>query len=211
MSHRGTKPKWLYESLPYLYLGLGLATMLGLRHWFGIAAGVVLMAAGALVITQRFRHRRRRHVRVGNHDYELPLDDERPGRMRLVWRKEFECGHPVIDAQHRGLIELANALLGAIVGGQSKLDVELMLDDLIADFGYHFRDEEAILDRMRHPVAERHKELHRQLLVRAKALSQRFQRGELSAEALFGFISEEIINQHILNQDRRFFASDEAR
>lgn len=211
MSHRGTTPKWLYESLPYLYLGLGLAALLGLRHWFGIAAGVVLMAAGALVIMQRFRHRRRRHVQIANHDYELPPDDVHPARMRLVWRKEFECGHPVIDAQHRGLVELGNALLGAIVGGQNKLDVELMLDDLIADFGYHFRDEEAILARMQHPVLEQHKELHRQLLARAKTLSQRFQRGELSAEALFGFISEEIVNLHILTQDRRFFSSDETR
>ena len=40
--------------------------------------------------------------------------DSTQSLIQLSWRKSFECGHPVIDSQHRKL--LAQAMLIAAAG-----------------------------------------------------------------------------------------------
>ncbi|WP_210397545.1 hypothetical protein [Motiliproteus sediminis] len=50
-------PKYLYESLPLLYLAAGLIALNMLSHSAGTLAGLILIIAGSLVSYWRYSHR----------------------------------------------------------------------------------------------------------------------------------------------------------
>jgi len=199
-------PNRLYEVLPYVYAGAGLLTMYSLGNGAGVLSGLMLISAGVIVWTLR-RNRRshpRRPHRTGMRP--VPLDDmgSPAGFVRLVWRKEYECGHPVIDAQHRRLFEAGNAVLNAMLEGESRADVELMLDELISHVEAHFCEEEALLARARQPLSAEHQQNHRQLLATTRILADSYRRGELSAGDLFTFLTRDVVSGHIVREDLKF-------
>lgn len=51
-------PKLIYESLPYIYLSLGLSSGLVINSTIVIIASILFIAAGVLVIAMRIRYRR---------------------------------------------------------------------------------------------------------------------------------------------------------
>lgn len=207
MSYRGTTPDWLYRILPYLYVGAGLLTMLNLQNGIGLFSGLLLVSAGIIVWTLRMKHRSNRGYRrmpAPAGVLDEPALNHPAGFVRLVWRQDYECGHPLIDAQHRRLFESGNALLNEILKDHDKLDVELMLDELIAHVEQHFSDEEALLAHVQRPIGPEHQAVHRQLLARARLLSERFHRGELAVGDLFAFIAHDVVAQHIIKEDRQF-------
>jgi hemerythrin-like metal-binding protein len=131
------------------------------------------------------------------------------GLVSLVWRTEYESGHLLIDVQHRKLFELGNTLLNAILDKQSKLDVELMLEDLISDISNHFCTEETLLSRANHPLTPEHQAIHRTLLARCKAMAERYHRNELKVGDLFQFVAIDVVSDHIIKEDLRFLAQTE--
>ena len=59
------------------------------------------------------------------------------------WNKNFETGHPEIDAQHKKLAELLNKLANALTHNEQTL-VNDAFDELADYAHYHFEEEEAI-------------------------------------------------------------------
>lgn len=51
------KPRWLYEVLPYLYVGCGLASLATLDHFLSAFSGLMLVSAGVVVWKLRYDHR----------------------------------------------------------------------------------------------------------------------------------------------------------
>jgi len=121
------QPEWLYEALPYVYVASGIATILVLRNEMAVFSGLMLVSAGTIVWLMRTASRRRaREVPRHAKDRSTPI--ARPGFLEIAWRREYEVGHPRIDAQHRGLFATANALLDVISTNQSQQDVQRLLD-----------------------------------------------------------------------------------
>jgi len=55
-------PYWLYEALPYVYVGVGSVVIYALDAFIGKLSGVLLISAGVVIGHLRFvyrRHRRR--------------------------------------------------------------------------------------------------------------------------------------------------------
>lgn len=209
MSHKGSQPDWLYESLPFLYLAAGMLTMFVLGNAIGVFSGLMLVSAGLFVGVLRLKYRRSQRELAALRAL-VPKYDETPpapGLVRLAWRPEYECGNTLIDIQHRRLFESGNNLLNAILEDRAKLDVELMLDDMIAHVESHFCDEEALLARSQHPISKAHQELHQQLLARAKKLASLYHQGELAAGDLFTFVANDLVAQHIVREDLKFLLS----
>jgi diguanylate cyclase (GGDEF)-like protein/hemerythrin-like metal-binding protein len=130
---------------------------------------------------------------------------DREGLLKLAWHPSFESGHPVIDEQHRALFESTSALLRAILGGQSMDEVSALLDALTVAFVQHFHDEEAIFLDAGFPDAADHLAAHRALLDRAGVLIDGFHSGQVGVAALFQFLADDLIRDHILDADRHFF------
>ena len=223
-------PDFVYNAMPYIYAGVGLATIGWLREGIGVFSGLTLVSAGLYVGWMRFRYRRalsgrsrgnrssgrlsRSEIRfdatiIGASTFGQTTTGRPPASpVRLVWRSAFECGHPVIDTQHRQLFVVGNELIDTVHGGQSPADIEWQLNALIDHIGAHFCTEEALLAKTRHPLSEEHKAAHRALLDKAERLSQRFHRGEVAVGELVGFITNDVVINHITKDDRKFAAQD---
>jgi uncharacterized membrane protein len=56
------KPDWLYESMPYIYMVSGIATMLYFDIPVGYWSGVLLVVAAVLIMLMRIENRALKHV-----------------------------------------------------------------------------------------------------------------------------------------------------
>jgi hemerythrin len=133
------------------------------------------------------------------------------------WDPALETGHAEIDAQHRRLFALANALQDAIarhaaVGGASadaraEADAGAAADAVYGLVGYvteHFADEEALMDACAYPQGNWHKTLHRDLTAETMRITARFMNGEdVTPDSLAPFLVEWLQN-HIRMEDMRF-------
>lgn len=183
--------------------------MLNPNGFLGLFAGLVLFSAGVMAWLTRRNNRRAlsRHPAPQNPGAATISGNMPAALVRLEWNEKYECGNAIIDAQHRRIFELGNALLNATLEQQSKLDVELAFDELMHDVTNHFISEEIQLARTKHPLTADHKETHRQLMTRCQYLAAGFHRDEIKAGDLFSFVSLEVISGHILAQDLNHFGS----
>lgn len=194
-------PEHLYEALPFIYLGSGLLTVLALPNVAGFLSGAMLISAGATVWRLRYRYRRAFNCSEGHIDYP---EDNGAGLVQILWKKAFECGHSLIDAQHRRLFGLGNELIAAVSTNSPAADIELLLDELIEHITEHFCTEEAVLAKTRHPISKEHQEIHRLLLVKATDLRNRLHNGLTVTSELVGFIVYDVITDHITKEDLKF-------
>jgi len=125
--------------------------------------------------------------------------------LKLVWSPTYQCGQPLIDAQHRRLFEVANELLDALLSGRSHDETGAVVARLLTEVVQHFRDEEAILEAAGYEGLQAHRQKHADLVGRAQELEQSFQRGRLSVGALFQYLAHDVVAQHMLKADREFF------
>lgn len=125
--------------------------------------------------------------------------------VKLSWQADYECGHPLIDGQHRALFRQANDVLTAILSGCPKDKITTHIEFLIQTTSQHFQDEEAVFVKIGFPSAQKHATIHRQLANSANRLVQRFREDNLAIGELFQFLVRELIAEHILKEDREFF------
>lgn len=80
----------------------------------------------------------------------------------IEWRKEWETGHPLIDFDHRGMVDLANALRRLVHAADVNLP---SIDRLMIQLGElmhkHFRREEDLLRQGEFPDLDAHCAYHR--------------------------------------------------
>lgn len=204
------KPPWLYESLPYLYLAVGLMTMVLLRNAMAMLAGLVLVMAGALVLAMRRQSRMR--VTGSAPSAQARVDAVVTTKfVRLMWRSAYECGNATIDAQHLRLFELGNELIDAVQAYLPHADIEQMLENFLYHLIDHFCTEETILASAGHPLSGEHQQVHRRLLERGRGLCERQRNGDLSQGDLVAYLTTELIAEHIAGEDLEFMSHrDEA-
>jgi hemerythrin-like metal-binding protein len=170
--------------------------MLTIRNGMAVLSGLALIATGLLVGTMR---RYYRHSAVDEASGRQDLSDF--GYSPLVWRSAYECGDKLIDAQHRELFELANMLIDALMEGNPRSEVELLLDSFVSHIVDHFDTEEALMDQSEHPILEAHLDVHHKLLDRANELNRRYHHGDRVVRDLVQFIAHDVVAQHIVLED----------
>jgi hemerythrin-like metal-binding protein len=206
-------PEWLYNALPFFYLGSGVLTIAMLGNAMAVLSGLTLISAGAVVWSLRYRYRQAFSQSAGR--LNLPGQGSQPPSserlVQIVWRDSFDCGHPVIDAQHRRLFGIGNELINAVLTNKPKLDLEILLYELVNDITDHFCAEELILAQTMHPLSRQHQEQHHALLNRAKRLRDHYLAGKLVARELVTFIAYDVITEHVLKEDVKWIPSLQAR
>ena len=192
----------IYDALPFLYMGIGVATMVLLPNAMGIFSGLTLISAAVLVWALRYHHRR--PVVQIERRINAPTADRRKaatlGLVQISWQKSYECGHPAIDAQHRRLFGFSNELINALMSETSKFELECLLTELVDQVTDHFRTEEVELAKIDKPLSTKHQEHHHSLLMKARRLRDQYHSGEVVARELVTFIAHEIIADHILEE-----------
>ena len=204
-------PDWLYELLPYLYVGIGAISALAIHSIVGIASGLVLISSGAVIWNMRrnFRSLASARVRRGdsvNLDNLMPEDNAQA--LRMVWHPQFAVGHDTIDRQHRKLFALGNDLIGALVSKQSKADVDLILDDLSRHLRKHFQTEEEIFLAAEGPANDEHREAHAHLLKRVSELQSNLWSGHVTVAEIVAFVAHDVISDHVAKEAQAFTTTD---
>lgn len=201
-------PGWLYESLPYIYGASGVLAVFVLRGIAAFISGILLLSAGFIIWIMRRDYRRQAAARPARQaDPEKLYGKSQPapaGLVNLVWQKSFDVGHEIIDRQHRRLFSLGNEVINALIARQSKADIELLLSELVDEIAEHFRAEEEIMAGYDNPLSEEHKEIHSALLARVRELQRRFHHGTMTVGELVGFITYDVVAEHIMKEDFKF-------
>lgn len=79
----------------------------------------------------------------------------------LIWSEQFATGVPLVDTQHKMLIEKINLLERLLAGpAPTKEKCDELLNFLGSYVGTHFKYEEGCMEKMRCPAHERNKQAH---------------------------------------------------
>ncbi|MDD2917803.1 hemerythrin family protein [Rhodoferax sp.] len=197
-------PAWLYNSLAYVYCFAGILTFVMLPGAMGAVSGGMLILAGAAVWVLRYKYRKEftqyeKHLANESvlHSQNLPPG----GLIQMSWSKRYECGHDLIDGQHRRLFGLANETIEAILENQPNPSAGTLLRKTIEHMSQHFSTEEFILAEVKDPHLVEHQAQHQTLMDKATTLFQQHQRGELDHRTLVSFLAVDVIAGHILKEE----------
>lgn len=123
----------------------------------------------------------------------------------LVWKKEYESGHPLMDEQHRRLFAEVNELLAALRENRPKAEIGVLIEKLFADTREHFGTEEALLSEAGYDETPVHALIHKQLLQKGARLVARFEENRLDFSEIFLYLAKDIVMDHILKIDIKYF------
>ena len=126
--------------------------------------------------------------------------------LRLKWHESYKCKEPAIDQEHRKLFDLANSLIAsAFTKNENSKDFDSAMAKLLAHIVQHFAHEEAILAQYHYAELDEHKQAHKLLIVHALHLRDKTNAGLVTIGELVNFIADEVIAQHMLKEDRKFY------
>lgn len=80
----------------------------------------------------------------------------------VLWKNSYSVGIPLVDAQHKELINLTNKLYRSCMKGREHSKEVFMgvIRGAVEYVGYHFSTEEKIMERVNYPGFTAHKKEH---------------------------------------------------
>jgi hemerythrin len=126
-------------------------------------------------------------------------------KMLVEWGKRYATGIPLIDEQHKELINLTNKLFEACLDGEQ---TELVFKDTVrgvADYiNYHFSAEEQMLEKINYPELAEHKKQHALLVKQVLENIRLFEEGRKFIPNSFVRAMKDWILTHIAVMDQRY-------
>jgi len=89
--------------------------------------------------------------------------------MKIELLETFLTGHPVIDAEHRNIVDSINDVSEAILAGEYDRCPKL-LDNFLQICTDHFHSEEKLLADLGYPGLTDHSAFHKELILKAKSV-----------------------------------------
>lgn len=125
--------------------------------------------------------------------------------VRINWDTRWDSGHKMIDFQHRELLEVSNNLLERFLSKEQTIPSLKELDHLCDLIITHFDEEEIYQKSVGYPNHELHSQEHRELIARVMVFKEKFEKGNMLPSTFFTFIIDEIIMNHLLTEDVKFY------
>jgi len=137
--------------------------------------------------------------RVSHH-----MDTSDVDKAIVHWHDGFLVGVPSMDAQHRRLFELMNAVYQAF-RGEDAAALERNLEELVGLARKHLADEEALMAKAGYAELDSHRACHEKLLAELDAHVRRYREsGRRDAlQALLWFLKSWLVD-HIYRVDKRY-------
>lgn len=134
----------------------------------------------------------------------------KPQTLQLLWQPDYALGNEKIDAQHRELFDLVNALLQQGDDPSRMADILSCAETLIAVCQAHFDFEHHYLSDLctSSEDVRDHTKMHEYLTLRAENMLRRFRLGDLDTKGLQHFFAFEYVIQHILIEDRKIMSPE---
>lgn len=127
----------------------------------------------------------------------------------IQWNSNFEIGLPVIDAQHKHLVELCNNLYRDImkINGDDatwKSAVEHSLHECVDYVKEHFSNEEKIMQAVSYEGYEAHKKMHETFTWKILETSAMFPAMDVSEAIKFVKFLYDWILEHVAHVDKLY-------
>lgn len=103
--------------------------------------------------------------------------------MAITWREQMSVGHPVIDGDHKALIDILNTFENLTKNGAAFIALDQTFRELAEYTKFHFAREEALQREMGYPLSQTHQEKHRALVARLLAAYKRFKQAREKLES----------------------------
>ena len=129
----------------------------------------------------------------------------------FVWTEDLSTDNPMIDSDHRHLIDLINKLNTAMTSGKGNAVLGSILDELIRYTVSHFGREERLMQQINYAHFTKHKAEHDQLVAEVSALKSNFNSGALTLSSQVYLFLTDWLNRHIKHSDRSLGAASKAR
>lgn len=125
--------------------------------------------------------------------------------MAIKWDSSLEIGIPVIDSQHKRIVDYINKLEHA-QSYHNREELGEVLDQLIDYTLSHFAFEEGLMEEAAYPFVKAHKKVHALFTKRVANFHQRFKMGDDVAKELSHTLQAWLVN-HIKADDQDYSAS----
>jgi hemerythrin len=122
------------------------------------------------------------------------------------WANDMVIDGGPIDADHRHLVDLVNALHSATTEGQGGDVVEGILKDLLAYTSEHLRREESVMASMGFANLERHKVGHDHFIAKLAELQKKYESGSITVAAQLSTVLRDWLSLHIRRSDKELKA-----
>ena len=135
----------------------------------------------------------------------LPKKLHKKDLIHLQWSHQYESGNQTIDSQHHHLFQLSNWLLSAIIDGETKENCVRLIDTITNSVKNHFQDEAEIFTLAKYEGAKEHSKIHGDLLDQCIEFADKYKHNSLSLGEIFVFLAREVIYNHMIIEDKKFF------
>jgi len=126
----------------------------------------------------------------------------------FIWSEIYMTGVPDVDKDHQKIFVLINELYDGYEAGQTIVELDSHIDELLAYVAYHFEREEGLLASIGYRDLENHAHAHQALSEQMKAYASLY-RSSREAFDMDDFISflGRWLQTHILVDDMAYLES----
>jgi hemerythrin len=127
-------------------------------------------------------------------------------KILVEWDDRYAIGIPLIDDQHKELIELTNTLYAGCLAGDEAARVYFMeaVHGVVDYVKYHFSAEEKILEKIDYPFLMEHKRAHEGFVKQVFDDVKSFEGGKKFVPNVFVRFLKDWILTHIAVEDKRY-------
>lgn len=126
----------------------------------------------------------------------------------MEWTQDLESGIPVIDAQHKRIVDYINELSTACQTGNDK-ETKNVIEGLLDYTITHFQFEEDLQEKAGYPFLKAHRRIHEIFMKKVAAIRERSANGEDIAYELLDLLNGWLVS-HIKSEDRDYVESVKA-
>ncbi|MDR2500393.1 MAG: bacteriohemerythrin [Treponema sp.] len=127
-------------------------------------------------------------------------------KVFVEWDERYNTGIPLIDEQHKDLLDLTNKLYEACLAGDTAANetFKSAIRSVYDYIKYHFSAEEKLLEKVRYPELASHKKEHEVLVKHVLENVQMYEGGKKFIPNAFVRTMREWILTHIAVNDKHY-------
>lgn len=125
--------------------------------------------------------------------------------LQIGWNPDYQCADAAINKKHQELITKMNKLIRHYFSHYEENVFLEMYDDLIHFTVQHFQEEEHILLRVSYPEAEKHQNLHQDIVRQTYLIREAFLSHKKTPFEVINFLISKVVMGHMITEDVKFF------
>ena len=133
---------------------------------------------------------------------------EESGKTYIAWDPKFELGIPVIDSQHKKLVDLCNRLYEDLMKNKDKdgwqMSLSGTLKECVEYVRTHFHDEEVIMRAAEYENFASHKRSHEDFIHKILNTTHEFDKATFSTALQFVRFLYDWVLGHIAHEDKLY-------